>query len=410
MTTSSDSMAHPTARSAGRTGWFILAVLLFFSIAAPLNQFKVPPIMPVLMSVLGLSTARAGLLMSVYAVTGLILALPSGLIFQRAGARLTGLIAGGSIVIGAALGAVSTSVGGLLASRVIEGIGLSFMAVLAPAIIAQSFAAEKRGTAMGIWSAWVPIGTAIMLLIAPALTQAGSWRAVWWFGAGFAVLATVLYLAFVKPAPQPMLGARPGRAAPAAVQTVVTAGSVLRNRNIWLLSAAFGCFSLAVGAFGTFFPTFLSTVRGLPLGRAALLASISTLITIFSCPAGGLVSDRIGSRRWPFVVGLAVSGLLLPLTGSLAIAPLIVLLAVIGLVMGLIPTNIFSAAVEAAGDERQSGLAMAIIMIGQNGGMLLGPVIFGTLIESAGGWPLAFASLAVMALLGAVAGWLARVR
>ena len=88
-------MAHPTARSAGRTGWFILAVLLFFSIAAPLNQFKVPPIMPVLMSVLGLSTARAGLLMSVYAVTGLILALPSGLIFQRAGARLTGLIAGG---------------------------------------------------------------------------------------------------------------------------------------------------------------------------------------------------------------------------------------------------------------------------------------------------------------------------
>jgi predicted MFS family arabinose efflux permease len=109
-------MAHPGARSAGRTAWFLLAVLLFFSIASPLKKLKVPPIMPVLMSVLGLSTARAGLLMSVHAVTGLILALPSGLIFQRAGARLTGRIAGGSIVIGAALGAVSTSVGGLLAS------------------------------------------------------------------------------------------------------------------------------------------------------------------------------------------------------------------------------------------------------------------------------------------------------
>jgi fucose permease len=116
MTASSDSMSRLSARSAGRTAWFILAVLLFFSVAAPLNQFKVPPIIPVLMSVLGLSTAGAGLLMSVYAVTGLILALPSGLIFQRAGARLTGRIAGGSIVIGAALGAVSTSVGGLLAS------------------------------------------------------------------------------------------------------------------------------------------------------------------------------------------------------------------------------------------------------------------------------------------------------
>jgi hypothetical protein len=53
---------------------------------------------------------------------------------------------------------------------------------------------------------------------------------------------------------------------------------------------------------------------------------------------------------------------------------------------------------------------MAIIMIGQNGGMLLGPVIFGTHVRSAGGWSLGFASPAVMALLGAVAGWLARVR
>ena len=86
MTPSSDSIVRPGARPAERTAWIILAVLLFFSIAAPLNQFKVPPIMPVLMSALGLSTARAGLLMSLYAVTGLILALPSGLIF-RAPAR-----------------------------------------------------------------------------------------------------------------------------------------------------------------------------------------------------------------------------------------------------------------------------------------------------------------------------------
>ena len=109
--------------------------------------------------------------MSVYAVTGLILALPAGLIFQRAGFRVTGLLAGGSIVIGAVLGALSQNMTGLLVSRVIEGIGTSFMAVLAPAIIAQWFPAEKRGTAMGIWSAWVPVGTVVMLVVAPALAQ-----------------------------------------------------------------------------------------------------------------------------------------------------------------------------------------------------------------------------------------------
>ena len=116
-----------TRTASSRTGaasaaaWIILAVLLLFSIAAPLNQFKVPPIMPLLMDALGLSVSGAGLLMSVYAVTGLILALPAGFILQRVGFRVTGLIAGGSIVLGGILGALSQSTGSLLASRVIEG-------------------------------------------------------------------------------------------------------------------------------------------------------------------------------------------------------------------------------------------------------------------------------------------------
>ena len=94
--------------------WLTLVVLLLFSIAAPLNQFKVPPIIPVLMASLGLSVSGAGMLMSVYAVTGLILAIPSGFILQRVGFRITGLIAGGSIVIGSVLGALSATTGTLL--------------------------------------------------------------------------------------------------------------------------------------------------------------------------------------------------------------------------------------------------------------------------------------------------------
>ena len=88
---------------------------------------------------------------------------------------------------------------------------------------------------------------------------------------------------------------------------------------------------------------------------------------------------------------------------------LIILVVITGFVLGVIPTNIFAGAVEAAGDPRQGGAAMAVIMVGQNAGMLLGPMIFGTLAESAG-WPAAFASLAVISALGLLAGWLAKVR
>ncbi len=389
--------------------WLTLAILLLFSIAAPLNQFKVPPIMTVLMDTLGLSISSAGWLMSVYAVTGLILALPAGLIFQKTGPRFTGLLAGGSIILGALLGALSPNMGSLLASRVIEGAGTSFMAVLAPAIIAQWFSAHRRGTAMGIWAIWVPVGTALMLLIAPVLVQTSGWRAVWWFGAIYAIAITALYLAFVRPAP-PFAAADEGAELAMAPQAGgVTFGQVMRNRNVWLLAAAFGAFCAAGIGLGTYMPTFLVTQHGLTLGTAALISSIMTLITVFSAPAGGILSDRIGSRKKPYLVGFAAAIILLPLTGVLNLAGLILLMIVSGLVMGVIPTNIFAGAVEAAGDPRQGGAAMAVIMVGQNAGMLLGPILFGTLIQSAG-WPAAFASLAVLSALGLLAGWLAKVR
>ncbi|MHB1135085.1 MAG: MFS transporter [Chloroflexota bacterium] len=412
MTTRAKALERATAGAGERAAWLILAVLLLFSVAAPLNQFKVPPIMPVLMSDLRLSAGGAGLTMSVYALTGLILALPAGFILQRIGFRLTGLLAGGSVVLGTLLGVFATSFEGLLAGRVVEGIGTSFMAVLAPAIITQRFAAHRRGTAMGIWSTWVPVGSTAMLLLAPLLAQSFGWRGVWWFGALYAALVTALYLVVVKPAPAAgsVAAAVAGVADHSASASVSSVSQVLRNRDLWLLSLAFAMMCAAAMGIGTYLPTYLSTVHGLPLVEAALLASIPTMVSIFSGPMGGVISDKVGSRRWPYLIGFVLAALTFPPMAVLGVGALAVLVGVQGVVMGLVPTNIFSAAVEAAGDPRQGGLAMAIIMVGQNAGMLVGPVLFGLLIESAGGWGLAFSSLAVVSLLGALAGGLARVR
>ena len=75
--------------------WVVLFVVFLASVAAPLNQFKVPPVMPLLMESFRLDLGMAGLLMSILAVTGFILALPAGLVLQRLGPKVTGLIATG---------------------------------------------------------------------------------------------------------------------------------------------------------------------------------------------------------------------------------------------------------------------------------------------------------------------------
>ena len=216
-------------------------------------------------------------------------------------------------------------------SRVIEGAGTGFMAVLAPALIAQWFVASRRGTAMGIWSAWVPIGTAVTLIVAPPLAQAYGWRAVWWFGAIYALAVTVLYLVVVRPAPLDGVPA-PADGHPAGAS--VSSKQVLRNRNIWLLAAAFAGFIAMVIGSSTYLPTFLATKRGIPLSQAALLAAIPTLVTIFSAPGGGILSDRIGSRKKPYLVGIALAIVLAPLAWVATGPALVVVLVVTGLASG----------------------------------------------------------------------------
>ena len=409
-------MTQSTTRTSTRTfntgaaAWLILVLLLLFSVAAPLNQFKIPPIMSVIMDALGISVSSAGLLMSVFAITGLILALPSGFILQRFGFKVTGLLAGGSIVLGAVLGALSRDMNVLLLSRVIEGVGTSLVAVLAPAIIARWFGAEKRGAAMGVWSAWVPLGTIIMLIVAPALAQSSGWQSVWWAGAAYAAVTTALYLLFVRPAPAAPASAEPeagARAADAPADGGL--GRVLRNRNVWLLSATFAAFNASLIGFSSYLPTFLAAGHGLGLTQAALVAGIPTFLTLISAPVGGAISDRIRSRKKPFLIGLVCSAVLVSLAGLTGFALLIAVLVAIGLVLGVIPTTIFSAAVEATGDVRLGGMAMAVVMVGQNAGMLLGPMIVGALAESSG-WPLAFISAGAMALVGVIVGGLVKVR
>ncbi len=401
--------AASTTSDRRAVAWLILAVLLLFSIAAPLNQYKVPPIMPVLMQAFNVHTGEAGLLMSVFAFAGLVLAIPAGFIFQRVGYRLTSLIAGGSIVVGALLGALSPSMGGLLVSRVIEGIGTSFMAVLAPAVVSMWFAPTRRGVAMGIWANWVPVGSMATLIVAPYLTQVLSWRAVWWFGAGYALVVTVLCLLFVRP-PSAVNGAA-GRAVEAAPPLDPAAmRRLLRNRDLWLISRAFAFFCAAFVASLSFLPTYLNQVHNVPLPQGSAWVSLSRLATIFAAPLAGGLSDRIGSRKMPYMFGFILSSLTLPLVLFITGPALIGLIIIQGIVTSFAPPNIFSAAVETAGDERLGGLAMGVVMAGQNAGMLAGPLLFGLLVETAGGWPLAFGLLGLVGLLAALAGYFAKTR
>ena len=298
--------AGKTASAPLGYGWLVVLVLLLASVSAPLNQFKVPPLMPLLMADFSLSVGEAGSLMSVFAVAGLILALPAGFVFQKLGYRLTGLLAVGSVAAGAALGAASSDIGTMWFGRIVEGTGTSLLAVVAPAVVALWFVADKRGMPLGVWATWVPLGQAIVFVAAPLLVVYGGWRTVWWFGCIYAVCSGLLYFIFVRPMPATgQTAAEPPLPTLSARDLV----RVLRIPDLWLISLTFACFNAAFIGFITWAPTYLETVYALPLGYSATFISISTFVSMFVIPFSGWFSDRIGSRKWICVVPLGVMGL-----------------------------------------------------------------------------------------------------
>jgi MFS family permease len=390
-----------------RYAWVILFVVFLASIAAPLNQAKVPPLMPVLREVFRLDLSQAGSLMSIFALTGVILALPTGVILQKLGPKVTGLVALGCLAIGAGLGALSTGMGLLSASRVIEGAGMGLMTVVAPAAIATWFPREKRGAPMGIWATWVPVGSLTMYNLAPALSTSMGWRAVWWMGAGFALLVFLLYWILMR-MPESAESHGAGAGEPPGGQPPGL-GKALANRSIWLLALAFGCLTLVFSGLGAYLPTFLSEVRGYSLAQAAFISSLATMIVLGSAPLAGWVSDRIDSRKlaltFPFLVIAPMMMLPFNVTGWMLYAVMILL----GLVVGAIPTAILAATPEVMGKPQLAGAGIAVVSLGQNLGMVIGPILFGKLVESLN-WAAAGYFMIPMCLLGFLAGRMVKVR
>jgi MFS family permease len=285
---------------------------------------------------------------------------------------------------------------------VIEGAGVGLIGVVAPATIAMWFPPARRGVPIGIWATWVPIGTLAIFNLAPLLTASLGWQSVWWVGAGFALVMMVFYGALVRrPPAQPLDG--PDDSGP------TTIGYALANRSIWLLALEFACFNLTLTGMGTYYPTFLSEVRGYPLGEAAFISSITSMAILISAPLAGTLSDRIGSRRLVLSLPFLPMALLFIFPFRVMGWQIIALLGVQGLLAGGIPTATFAAAPEVMQKPQWAGLGLAAILVGQNLGLLIGPVLFGELIHRMG-WAFAGYMMIPLCLLGFICGWMVKVR
>ncbi len=387
--------------------WIILLAVYLASLAAPLNQFKVPPVLELINAEFNMDLSGGGFFMAVFSIAGCILAIPAALIIQRLGLKKAGLIAVGSVFVGAMIGSLAETSAVLYAGRVIEGVGMGLIMVIAPAAIALWFPANRRGAPMALWATCVAIGSIVMYNVAPSLAISYGLKSVWWLGAMVALVAFILFaLLFRAPRPEERLE-EPKPAADGGPE--ISFKDVMSNSRMWMLSLQFLCFNLIVMAFSTFYPTFLLEVRNFTLARAASMSSLIMIVSILAGPLAGYLTDRVWKRSYwilsAWVIGAVLYAFPFSVTGWM-IPGLMVAMGI--LTAPIVPAS-FAVIPEVVGSPRLAGMGMAVMALGQNVGMLIGPSAFGYSIESFG-WMTSCYLLLPFFLVAFVAAWFAKVK
>jgi EmrB/QacA subfamily drug resistance transporter len=333
------------------TGW-VLALTGIGGLMAALDTLVVSTALSTIRLHLHASVEQLEWTVNAYNLSFAVLLITAAALGDRVGRRnlyATGL---GLFAAASAACALAPNVGWLIAARAVQGVGAALVMPLGLALLSDAFPPERRGAAIGIFSAITGLAVASGPLVGGAIVEGISWEWIFWVNVPIGLLAVPLVLTRMRESRGPLssldirgltlvtLGAlglvwglvRGNQAGWGSVEVLssLAAGLLLiagflgwerRAREPMLplgmfRSRAFSAGNAAIfftfaSLFGTvfFYAQMLQTARGYgPLGAGVrLLPYTPTFMTV--APLAGALADRIGERP------LLVAGLTLQAAG-----------------------------------------------------------------------------------------------
>lgn len=135
---------------------------------------------------------------SIFLLVIAILSVPVGNLSARWGLKKSLILGLSVFLIGSFLAAVSISTEIILFSRVIQGIGATFLNVAGMAMLVAAIPPNKRGKALGINIAGVYIGLSLAPILGGILTYNLGWRSIFFINIPFLVLTLFLTIKISK--------------------------------------------------------------------------------------------------------------------------------------------------------------------------------------------------------------------
>ncbi len=301
-----------------------LAAVCLCEMATMLVFLNYTAILPILQAEWGMRHGEAGLIFSAYQACYLLAVLVLASLTDRMDTRAIYLAS--ATWAGVASLAFPMFAQGFRSAailRALAGIGLAGTYVPGMRLVAQRFAAERRGLAIACYASAFGLGSAASLVLTGHLARIGGWRLAMGVTALGPLLAAGLAAAVLSPTPPP--STRSSR---------LLDTRVFRNRPALWMIASYAAHNWELFGMRAWLPPFLAAEfvrRGASVveasGLAATLASGVLLVGAASNIVGGWASDRWGRLR-VIVISQALSAACSLAIGWLFAAPLWAILTV----------------------------------------------------------------------------------
>ena len=381
--------------------WWLLASLWSLYASFGLVAGSLAPLLDRVRVDLGMSRTAMGAALGAWPFVYLFVAVGVGRLLDRIGLRWGLAIGAGFIAISGFTRALAQGPVSLWIAVAIFGLGGPFISVGAPKLVAEHFAENERGRAVGIYSTASSLGSVVALVAAVPLRAAfDSWR---WVVVVFATCSVVAGLVWV------WVGRDEG-AVSVRNEGETIAFDLLRDRTVrWVMVLAVGAFFVS-HSLGGWMPDMLRQV-GWSESGASWVVALGVLFGI----GGALVLPHMASatRRGPMLATLFVF-----LAGGMWLLVLdvpalhLVAAPVIGMArVTLVPISMLILMSSPGVDARRMGVAGGLFFTAGEIGGVAGPWMTGFARDLGSDFAPAIAMLSLLAVaLGFVALAAARER
>ena len=366
------------------------------------NHFQnlvLPPLFPFLKAALGIGFVQLGLALTVANILSVVAQLPIGYLVDRIGSRRMLVLGLGVSATALITFGLSPSYPRLLLATALLGLANSVFHTADYALLSARIAPVRVGRAFSIHTFSGFLGSAIAPVTVLALaTKAGLTFAV--IAAGGLALMAALPLAVVRGVDNLPTVGHPGEA---SVSQRLGLTSIFTPTIIGLTSF-FALLSLSGSGISNFSVAALTSGFGTPLPVASLALTVYLAMQALGVLAGGLIADKTRRHAEVAAFGYGINAciVLAIATVGLGVVPLIAAMGCAGLLGGLImPSR--DMLVRAAAPPGAMGRTFGVVTSGFNIGGMVGPLMFGFIMDHGAPQWVFGASVIVMVLVAATA-------